>query len=92
MRQGEWMRLLTLSTMKSIASTIAGSTFSDPKFPIIILFNTNDGNNQKIVAESWLLKMEVSVKVLHKINETTLGQFTVCSANFWARYPPKMRI
>lgn len=45
-------KVLTLSTIKSIASTISESTFSEPKLPIIILFKTNDGNNQYIVADS----------------------------------------
>lgn len=77
--------LLTLSTIKSIASTISGSTFSEPKFPIIIRLRTSAGNIQKIAADSWLLKTAVSVNVLHSIKEATLGHLDVYSANFWAK-------
>lgn len=77
-----YAEIVTFSTIKSIASTISESTFSEQKFPINILFKTNDGSNQNMVADSWLLKIEVSVKVLHKISELTLGQLAVYSANF----------
>lgn len=42
----------TLSTIKSIASIIFGSTLLDTKFPINILFKTKAGKIQNIAAES----------------------------------------
>lgn len=41
-------KIHTLSTIKSIASTISPSTLSVTKFPINIFFNTNDGKIQKL--------------------------------------------
>ena len=39
--------------------------------------------------DSLLLKTEVSVKVLHRMREETLGHGCVYSANFCAKNPPK---
>lgn len=68
-----------------MASIISTSAFPELKLDIIIRFSTRAGKIQNIVADSWLLKIAVSLNVLHKINEATLGQFEVYSANFWAR-------
>jgi len=35
------------------------------------------------------LKIEVSLKALHRIRDWTLGDLCVYSANFWARKPPR---
>ena len=68
---------------------MSGSTLSVLKFPIIIRLRTNAGIIQNIPADSLFLNTEVSVNVLHRISEATLGQLWVYSANFWAKYPPR---
>ena len=42
-----------------------------------------------LLAVNVWLKMVVSLKELHRIREWTLGDLCVCSANFWARKPPR---
>lgn len=68
--------------MKSMASIISTSAFPELKFPMIIRFRTRAGKIQNMAADSWLLKTAVSVNVLHRISEATLGWFEVYSANF----------
>lgn len=41
--------ILTLSTMKSMASAIIGSTGPDEKFPRTIFLSINDGISQKLL-------------------------------------------
>lgn len=86
-----WKLKLTLSTIKSIASAILLSTLSVVKFPISILFNTNEGKSQNRAEESLYSKIDVSVKVLQSIREATRGQLLVSSVNFWAINPPKKK-
>ena len=55
-----WSGKLTLSTMKSIASAILGSTGPFEKFPRTIFFNMKAGINQKLDnrdEKTWWLKL-----------------------------------
>lgn len=79
---------LTLSAMKSAASTILLSAFSTVKFPINIFFSTKEGSSQNRADESLNSNTQVSANALHKISDATRGQFNVSSANFCARNPP----
>lgn len=59
--------------MKSMASAIIGSTGPEEKFPKTIFLSINAGINQKLFAVHVWLKIDVSLKALHRMRECTLG-------------------